>query len=53
MRTDSFKEKIINDQLTIDKCPKERERRVRAWPTSRLTFESTLVVKVREERVGN
>ena len=53
MWTDSFKKNLINDQLRIDKYSKERERRVRVWPRSRLTFApSPLLEKVREERVG-
>ena len=52
MRTESFKKNIINDQLRTEKYSKESERRVRAWPTSRVTFESPLLEKIREERVG-
>ena len=52
MRTESFKKNIINDQLRTEKYSKESERRVRAWSTSRVTFESPLLEKVREERVG-
>lgn len=52
MRTDSFKKNMINDPLRIDKCSKERVRGVWVWPTSRLTFGSPLLEKVREGRVG-
>lgn len=52
MRTESFKKNIINDQMRTEKYSKESERRVRAWPTIRVTFESPLLEKVLEERVG-